>query len=168
VPPPVGRSATRIGVFARMRSNAIEFRDFFRENRGTRAHGVKFYSKTEVPTLLTDAEFDALLSARKERERLARQWDRWDVSGTMLNKPASDGRPESIIEQKFPHIAARIMAFWRTHALSDYIASILVMDRQDRQGFPREVVEDLLMLHALNERVIRMGSFDLSARKPQK
>jgi hypothetical protein len=127
---------------------------------------VKIYSKTEVPTLLTDAEFDALLSARKERERVVRNWERWDVAGDALSKPASDGRPESTIEQRFPHIAARIVAFWRTHALGDYIASILVMDRQDRQGFPREVVEDLLMLHALNERVIRMGPFDLSARTP--
>jgi hypothetical protein len=130
---------------------------------------VKSYSQTEPPKLLTDAEFDALLDARKERERHVRKWDRWDVSGSTVLNTASDGKAESMIEQRFPHVAGRLTVFWRSHSCGEYIRSILLMDREGRQGFPPEVVDDLLMLHQLNERVIRIGSLDLSpTRKPAK
>ncbi|NWG40171.1 MAG: hypothetical protein HXY27_09465 [Hydrogenophilaceae bacterium] len=52
----------------------------------------------------------------------------------------------SHLEQKFPRIAMKLVEVWQSDACRDYLHSLLMDDRGDRQGFPAEVMDELLML----------------------
>jgi hypothetical protein len=110
-------------------------------------------SSIELPRLFSDEEFEALRKERQQSELL--EHDRQDVRGTRLVKRESDGRPESRIEQQFPHVAKKLTVLWPSEACEVYLRSLLVMDRETREGFPPEVVEDLLMLYSMNEMRLR-------------
>lgn len=124
-------------------------------------------SKDQLPQIISDEEFERRL---EERERAARalrsDQDRWDNSG-VLNRQhqPSDGRPECTIEQQFPQIGKKLVVVWPSEACATYLTSLLVSDRETRRGFPPEVVEDLLMLHAINEMLLR-GTFRLTRPVP--
>jgi hypothetical protein len=125
-------------------------------------------SAADFPQLMSDAQFAAELEERECHER--QEYDRWNpVTG---QKPVSDGLPESTLEQSFPHIARKLSAIWPSDACAEYINSLLVVEREARQGFPASVVEDLLMLHAMNEMLMRkiaLTSFDVwSGTSPRK
>lgn len=111
---------------------------------------------TELPQIISDDEFAALLEERKRRARS--EHDRWDNAGIRARHEPGDGLPESSIEQHFPRIAEKLLVVWPSEACALYIASLLVNKREARQGFPEEVVEDLLMLHAINDMLVRSGS----------
>lgn len=107
----------------------------------------------ELPKIISDDEFARLLS---EREHVVRSGhDRWDNSALISSHQPSDGLPESSIEQSFPRIAEKLVLAWPSEACAMYIASLIVNKREARQGFPKEVVEDLLMLHAINDMLVR-------------
>ncbi len=36
-----------------------------------------------------------------------------------------------------------------------YLTSLIVNERETRQGFPKDVLEDLLMLHSINDILMR-------------
>jgi hypothetical protein len=112
-------------------------------------------SAPELPSLLTDEQFDALLKQRQQSELLAH--DRQDIRGVRMVAPQSDGRPECTIEQQFPHMAQKLTLLWPSEACQVYLRNLLIMDRETREGFPPEVVEDLLMLFAINEARLRDG-----------
>lgn len=110
-------------------------------------------TKDSLPQIVSDEEFDRLLD---ERERAARNLrsdqNKWDNAGLVnAPRPPSDGLPECTIEQQFPRIAEKLKIVWPSEACALYLTSLLVNDRESRRGFPPEVVEDLLMLHAINE-----------------
>jgi hypothetical protein len=113
---------------------------------------------TGLPEILTDDEFERRV---KERETLLRsEHDRWDNSGVISRqRRPGDGLPESTIEQLFPRIAEKLTVVWPSEACEMYIASLLVNKRETRQGFPPEVVEDLLMLHSINDMILRGNAF---------
>jgi hypothetical protein len=106
---------------------------------------------TDFPPIMSDDEFAAQLEDRKRHER--EEYNRWNPAA---REPApSDGLPESTLEQSFPHIAKKICAVWPSDACAEYIKSLLVVERESRRGFPPLVVEDLLMLDAMNEMLLR-------------
>ena len=53
----------------------------------------------------------------------------------------------SEIEKQFPRIARSITLLWGYPEFLQYVDKLCLDDRGDRQGFPREVVEELLFLH---------------------
>ena len=111
---------------------------------------------SELPKILSDEEFDKLLKVREEVPRP--EHDCWDNSGIRPPAPPSDGLPESCIEQQFPHIAKKLTLAWPSDACALYIADLVVNTREARQGFPQEVLEDLLMLHEINDMLLRVGN----------
>ncbi len=105
--------------------------------------------------MLSDEEFDKLL---KEREQLPRaEHERWDNAGIRPPQQMSDGLPESCLEQQFPHVAQKLTVVWPSEACALYISGLIVNRRDTRQGFPNEVVEDLLMLHEINDMLVAIG-----------
>lgn len=62
----------------------------------------------------------------------------------------TDGLPESTMEQKFPHIAQKLTVLWGSEACALYINNLAIVDRGGRQGFPVELLEDLMMLSEIN------------------
>lgn len=108
----------------------------------------------ELPPILSDDEFAALLEERKRRAQP--ELDPWDNTGRVYTQhELGDGLPESRIEQKFPRIAEKLTTLWPSEACALYIASLLVNERDVRQGFPRTVVDDLLMLHEINDMLLK-------------
>jgi hypothetical protein len=111
---------------------------------------------TDLPQMLSDEEFAKLLKAREGAARP--EHDCWDNAGVRPPPEIGDGLPESCIEQQFPHIAKKLTLAWPSEACALYIADLVVNTREARQGFPKEVVEDLLMLHAINDMLMRVGT----------
>ena len=105
-------------------------------------------SKPELPQIFSDEEFNSSLEKRKAHEHTLQDHD---VRGARKVVRESDGRPDSTIEQRFPHIAQKLAALWPSEACALYIRSLVVMDRDTREGFPEEVLEDLMMLYQINE-----------------
>ncbi len=93
----------------------------------------------ELPKLFSDEEFNAQLQLH-ERFR----------GHTQLGRQPSDGRPESALEQRFPHIAEKLTAMWWSEVCARFISNLIICDRPNRQGFPCDVLEDLIMLSEIN------------------
>jgi hypothetical protein len=55
------------------------------------------------------------------------------------------------IEDTYPHLLERIIATWRTPESVRYLRKLIVDERGGRQGFPFEVMSELLILSALLE-----------------
>jgi hypothetical protein len=110
----------------------------------------------ELPEILSDEEFARMLQERDEAARALRNdHDRWDNSERIPPPRPSDGLPESTIEQHFPRIAQKLVLVWPSKACAEYLTSLIVTEREARQGFPPEVIEDLLMLHSMNDMILR-------------
>lgn len=102
--------------------------------------------------MLSDEEFEA---ARKQREQVARaRLNSTDVTDTQRPLTPNDGRPESTLEQRFPHVAKMLVAMWPSEALALYVKRMVVADRETRAGFPKDVLDDLLMLDEINEMLL--------------
>ncbi|MBC7779030.1 MAG: hypothetical protein H7125_02895 [Proteobacteria bacterium] len=67
---------------------------------------------------------------------------------TPVAKPVPiDPDPRHALERQFPHVLARIIGLWGSPMCCEYLQSLMVMDRGEvRQGFPIELIEDLIML----------------------
>lgn len=63
------------------------------------------------------------------------------------------------VEQRFPHILAKIAECWGTPKLDAYLDMLLLPDRQERQGFPNEVAMDIFRLSSIHGQL----SFDTKA-----
>lgn len=55
------------------------------------------------------------------------------------------------LEQTYPHLLDRITAAWGTPEVAGYLRKLIVDERGGRQGFPYEVMSELLTLSALLE-----------------
>ena len=110
-------------------------------------------AQDDLPQLLSDDEFAALLKQREQFDRP--EHERWNSAGKRPPPPQTDGLPESTLEQQFPHIAQKLACVWRSEACSQYLSGLLVTERNTRKGFPADVVEDFLMLFAINEILLR-------------
>ena len=110
----------------------------------------------DLPEILSDEEFARMLDQRTTAARAIRtDQERWDNSTLIPPTRPSDGRPESTIEQNFPRIAQKLVLMWPSEACAIYLTDLIVNKRETRQGFPPEVLEDLLMLHSMNDMLLR-------------
>lgn len=70
---------------------------------------------------------------------------------------AFDPDPRHPLERDFSRVLHSIVVLWGTEMCTDYIRSLVMMKPgEKRQGFPMELLEDLLMLDGCNTRL--MGS----------
>jgi len=54
------------------------------------------------------------------------------------------------LEEQFPRIADAIVLLWGNPEMDTYFNKITLDERGDREGFPSEVMSDLLMLATLH------------------
>jgi hypothetical protein len=111
----------------------------------------------ELPEILSDEEFARKLQEREAAAHaLSTTHDQWkNNSARNPVRQPSDGLPESTIEQHFPRIAQKLVLVWPSEACAAYLTSLIVNEREARQGFPPEVLDDLLMLHSMNDMILR-------------
>ena len=55
----------------------------------------------------------------------------------------------SAIERRFSRIAKELATRWKDGDIDAYLDSLLLDDRGDRQGFPADVLEELMFLNSL-------------------
>ena len=108
---------------------------------------------SQFPTILSDEEIDAGL--KKRQQTLHDSVRATDVPDDQRPLPVDDGRPESTIEQRFPHIAKMLVAMWPSDAFILFAQRMVVADRETRAGFPGDVIEDLMMLNSINEKILK-------------
>jgi hypothetical protein len=73
--------------------------------------------------------------------------------------------------ERYPHITQRICALWGHPELKDYLEGLVMIEtnRDDRQGFPLPVQEELMALHQLiidHPRLLRFKSLKATAPAP--
>lgn len=81
-----------------------------------------------------------------------RHWDIEALTAQMrqhLGHHHADAYP-SELALGFPHILARIAALWGTKEMDDYFHSLMVSDRQNRQGFPAPVATEIFRLSMIH------------------
>ncbi len=61
------------------------------------------------------------------------------------------GQGVSILEARYPHVAAKVVAYWGTEACLPYLDSLLTDDRGGRQGFPFDAMQELTLLKELHQ-----------------
>ncbi len=118
----------------------------------------------ELPKLFTDEEFNEQRLVRERRELADRRIAERRSAPRQLW--LTDGLPESTLEQKFPHIAQKLAMLWGSGACAPYISNLAFVDRGVRQGFPEEVLEDLMMLYEINEMLINKPGLGPAAATP--
>ena len=57
------------------------------------------------------------------------------------------------IEQRFPHILAKIAELWGTPQLDAYLDVLLLPERQERQGFPADVATEVFRLSSVHSQI---------------
>jgi ankyrin repeat protein len=60
------------------------------------------------------------------------------------------------LEAKYPRIFNRIMDLWGLQELEDYFADLMVDKRGGRQGFPPDVLNDILTLSRVHGRILEL------------
>jgi uncharacterized protein len=60
------------------------------------------------------------------------------------------------LESKYPRIFSKIIELWGTLELDDYMGEIMVDKRGGRQGFPPDVLNDILVLARINGRLLEL------------
>ena len=55
--------------------------------------------------------------------------------------------PFVTIESRYPRIARSIEMLWGNVELDEYLNRLILAGREDREGFPREVMAALMKLH---------------------
>ena len=110
----------------------------------------------ELPKLFSDEEFKAQRELRERRELEERRelpdrrTEERRREPLQLGRRPSDGLPESTLEQKFPHLTKKLTGLWQSEPCAVFPNSLMISDRADRQGFPYDVLEDLIMLTEIN------------------
>jgi len=81
----------------------------------------------------------------------ARKWDVAALRAKMLQHLGkhADAYP-SQLEQRFPHVLERITVLWGSRQMDDYFLSLLVSDRQNRQGFPADVAKEIFQVSVIH------------------
>jgi len=120
---------------------------------------------SDLPKIFSDDEFDA---AKQQQLDKRMRHDRWDPSGARAIPLPTDGKAECTLEQSFPHIGRKLISLWGTDVCGLYLKTLIVSDRETRKGFPLDVIEDLLMLHVINEMVSRKIGFASPPKLPPK
>jgi hypothetical protein len=61
----------------------------------------------------------------------------------------ADAYPRQI-EQRFPHILAKLVSLWGKPEADAYLNGLMVADRADRQGFPADAASELFRLSMIH------------------
>jgi len=76
-------------------------------------------------------------------------------------KPAAPGKltraPDQCIttmEKDFPRVLQAIQAMWGYQELNVYFRKLMMDQRGDREGFPKEVWEDLYLLEHMHHEIV--------------
>jgi hypothetical protein len=62
--------------------------------------------------------------------------------------PSTDSISE--IEKQYPHLAKQLCEHWGGDVFENFANKLIIDDRGDRKGLPREVLEELLFLYRLH------------------
>jgi hypothetical protein len=62
----------------------------------------------------------------------------------------------SELEKQFPRIARNITLLWGFPEFTQFMNKLYIDERGNRQGFPKEVMEELMLLHSIH--VANQGS----------
>lgn len=57
----------------------------------------------------------------------------------------------SAVEKRFPRIAEKIVLMWGATEFPQYLTSLMIDKRGDRQGFPFDVLEELMFLNEMHD-----------------
>jgi hypothetical protein len=72
--------------------------------------------------------------------------------------PKDEPYPESWLERHHPHIVQKLVLLWGYPECLNFLKSLVIDWRGDRQGFRREVMAELVFLHALLPHMISNSS----------
>jgi len=96
-------------------------------------------SEAPLPTLFDPDEIDGRIPFDPTVDELPRP------------SPLVDPDPRHMLERRFPHVVSRIVLLWNRRECGEYLRSLLVTEQgESRQGFPLDLVDDLLMLDAVH------------------
>ncbi|MFZ5503150.1 MAG: ankyrin repeat domain-containing protein [Pseudomonadota bacterium] len=56
------------------------------------------------------------------------------------------------LAQQFPRILSKLVAMWESPEIDNYFSDLLIADRHDRQGFPPDVVSDIIYLSMVHHK----------------
>ncbi len=80
-------------------------------------------------------------------------------SATNAGTPLVSADPNiTLLESRFPRVANAILLLWGNPEMDTYFAKLVVDDRGDREGFPPEVMSDLMFLATLHQTAYRFGA----------
>ena len=57
---------------------------------------------------------------------------------------------ESALERLFPRIAKQVITHWGQKEFEQFASDLIIDNRGDRRGLPKEVLSDILFLYALH------------------
>ena len=57
---------------------------------------------------------------------------------------------ESPLERLFPRLAKQVVDFWGQREFEKFASDLIIDNRGDRRGLPKEVLSDILFLYALH------------------
>jgi hypothetical protein len=82
------------------------------------------------------------------------------MKSTLTNptSPISDDPNATLLESRFPRVASAIQLLWSNPEMDTYFAKLVVDDRGDREGFPPEVISDLMFLATLHQTAYRFNA----------
>ena len=69
----------------------------------------------------------------------------------------------SALEKRFPRIVDKIVLMWGTTEFSTYLNTMIIDNRGDRQGFPFDVLEEMMFLTSLHD--FRRGERSMATMK---
>ena len=58
--------------------------------------------------------------------------------------------PRSALEIQFPRILEKIIVLWGNRELDPFLTKLMVDERGDREGFPSDVMSELMFLSTLH------------------
>jgi hypothetical protein len=80
--------------------------------------------------------------------------------------PVPPEKAKSAIESRFPHIARELGALWHTDQIELYLDSLLIDTRGGRQGFPAEVLDELMFLSGMRWHIRHETVMPMDLQKP--
>ena len=80
--------------------------------------------------------------------------------------PISNEKARSAIEVRFPHITRELSANWKIGQLDLYLDRLLIDTRGGRQGFPEDVLEELMFLSGIRWHLQHEDNVPMDFQKP--
>lgn len=80
--------------------------------------------------------------------------------------PVPTEKARSAIEVRFPHIARALSTLWQTDQIGLYLDSLLIDTRGGRQGFPADVLDELMFLSGMRWHMLHLEAKPIDFQKP--